>query len=165
MPLSTSRLLTFTKDFFIRQVNKSLASLSLPWIPSISSFSRKLYVQESMCSSTLTKFRYNMAPIGNKYPRAGRAQVHQFCPVCPNNVVNSVVHLALFCPSVEGIRKDQTCISSFRNLCLSKGFTEDETFHLYVDGYDWNRNPVEAADYLQRGEDLTLLMESWLSLW
>ena len=165
MPLSTSRLLSSTKDHFIRQVNKSLASHSLPWILPISSLSRKIYVQESAYSSTLSKFRYNVAPIGNKYPRVGGDNVRRYCPVCPDNSANTPAHLSLFCPSVERIRKEQTSISLFRNFCISKGFTEDETFQLFINGSDWNKNPVEVGDYLQRGKDLTLLMESWLSLW
>ena len=143
----------------------TLASHSLPWILPISSFSRKLYVQESAYSSTLAQFRYNIAPIGNKYPRVGRVPVHMHCPISPPNIVNLAAHLAMFCPAIEGIRKEQTCIASFRNLCRFKGFTEDEAFLLFINGSDWNENPVQASDYLERGKDLALLMEAWLSLW
>ena len=53
----------------------------------------------------------------------------------------------------------------FRNLCISKGFSEDLTFGLFINGYDWNLNPVGASEYLERGSELKLLLDAWLSKW
>ena len=87
------------------------------------------------------------------------------CPLCPRTVANSVSHLALFCPNVERIRKDETGIASFRNTCMLKGFSEDKVFHLFINGFDWNENPVNAADFLDRGRELAHLLDKWLDKW
>ena len=65
-----------------------------------------------------TKFRYNLPPIGHKYPRIGRMSVQRNCPLCPHLTPNNSSHLALFCPYVEGTRRDQTSFSMFRNSCI-----------------------------------------------
>ena len=75
-------------------------------------FRRQRYVRESPHSVTLAQFRYNVANMGNKYPRVGRHSVQRDCPLCPQRERNSVAHLALFCSSIERIRKEQTTIHS-----------------------------------------------------
>ena len=165
MPMLTSNLLKFTKHFFVSATNTALASLSLPWISPIKTFRRNVYVQESECSSTLAQFRYNLPPIGHKYARVGRVSVHQYCPICPGATPNNSPHVALFCPYVEDVRQDQTSISLFRNFCIRKGYSEHQTFQLFINGLDWNENPVQPSDYRMRGKDLELVMNAWLSLW
>ena len=165
MPLSTGRLLQVTRDYFVGVTNATLSSLALPWITPIQRLKRQGYVQESVASATLSQFRYDVAPIGKKYPRVGRLSSQHDCPLCPCATRNSVSHLALFCPSIEKIRKEQTSIASFRNICLFKGFSEDHTFHLLMNGLDWNENPVEPKDFLMIGKELKLLMDLWLARW
>ena len=53
----------------------------------------------------------------------------------------------------------------FRNLCHSKGFSDDYTFELLINGEDWNENPVPFADFMGRGAELKLLLDSWLERW
>ena len=122
-------------------------------------------MREATASTTISEFRYNMANIGHRYPRIGRVGVHKFCPLCPGNAKNCGAHLAMFCPSIEKFRAEHTSVSSFRNTCLSKGFSEDFTFELFINGLDWNKNPVEKAEYLGRGEELAVLLKDWLSRW
>ena len=165
LPMKQHRLVTFLNEYFVNSANQSLNLYSLPWIRPVKRLKRKLYVKEDAASITMAEFRYNVANIGCKYPRVGRFTVHRDCPLCPVSTKNNTVHIALFCPSIEGIRKSQTCIASFRNLCLSKGFSEDHTFELFVNGMDWNENPVEQAEYLERGSHLAVLLEAWLALW
>ena len=165
MPMKNKRLIQFTNNFFVDSTNNALAALSLPWLSPIKAFRRRAYVQESQSSTTLAQFRYNVAPIGNKYPRVGSLAVQRDCPLCPCRTANTVSHLALFCPYVERVRKEQTTISSFRNTCILKGFSEDYTFWLFINGYDWNENPVLASCFLERGNELNILMDSWLSRW
>ena len=71
----------------------------------------------------------------------------------------------MFCPSIEKIRKEQTSVASFRNTCLLQGFSEDHTFGLYINGQDWNENPVPVKDFLDRGVELKHLLDIWLSMW
>ena len=165
IPMLTSNLLKCTNNFFISATNSTLASLSLPWIPSIKAFRRNLYAKESEFSSILAQFRYDLPPIGHKYPRVGRTCVRRFCPLCPCMTPNNAPHVALYCPYVERIRSEQTSISLFRNLCIRKGYSEEQTFQFFINGLDWNENPVGASDYLERGKDLEQVMNAWLSLW
>ena len=165
MPMNETRLLRCTTNYFISLTNQALASLSLTWLCPIKSFKRGAYVRESEASSILAQFRYNVAPIGNKYPRVGSLSVHRSCPLCPRSMVNSVAHVALFCPYVEKNRKDQTSLASFRNSCTFKGFSEEYTFRLFINGYDWNENKVTANDFLERGKDLSLILNAWLEKW
>ena len=56
-------------------------------------------------------------------------------------------------------------LTSFRNTCLFKGFSEEYTFALYINGKDWNENPVPLQDFLERGVELKQLLDVWLSKW
>ena len=165
MPMCSMKLLRFISDHFVRTTNSSLSALSLPWLVPVKKILRQPYVQESTASSTLTQFRYNIAPIGNRYPRVGKVTTQRDCPLCPCQTRNTVAHLAMFCYSIEKIRKEQTSISSFRNICLLNGYSEGYTFQLFVNGYDRNGNPVEANEFLDRGRELKVLLDSWLDRW
>ena len=46
-----------------------------------------------------------------------------------------------------------------------KGFTEDRIFQLFVSGLDWNENPVQADEFLDRGRELKHVMDAWLDKW
>ena len=56
-------------------------------------------------------------------------------------------------------------LASFRNMCVAKGFSDEYTFELFVNGLDWNENPVPVEVFLARGADLKKLLDSFLSLW
>ena len=165
LPMCRDRLLRFTKEYFVAVTNTTLASLSLPWLTPITRFKRQLYVQESEASVTLAQFRYNVAHIGNKFPRVGRLNTSRDCPLCPCSTPNSVCHLALFCPAIELVRKEHTSLAAFRNICIFKGFSEAYTFQLLINGLDWNENPVGQDDFLTTGKELKILMDSWLAKW
>ena len=165
MPMTVRRLVKFMKEYFVNTTNEALSSLSLPWLPPIKTFKRVPYVQEGVASTTLTQFRYNVAPIGNKYPRGGKVSTQHNCPLCLSPKQNTVAHLALFCPSIEIVRREQTSLSSFRNICIFKGFSEEHTFELLINGLDWNENPVVPEDFLRTGQELKNLMDCWLAKW
>ena len=164
-PMKESKLVSVVEKFFINSINKKLKDHSLPWLLPLNKLNRRCYVQESKYSTCLAKFRYDMVENGRKYPRCGRLYVNKVCPLCPRSIINSVSHLAMYCPSVERTRKEKTEIAFFRNVCLRKGVTEEETFSLYVNGFDWNGNLVDSADYLKRGEELSFVLNDWLSKW
>ena len=48
---------------------------------------------------------------------------------------------------------------------MSKGYSEHETYSMYLNGLDWNENPVELKDYLNRGAELDRVLSAWLSKW
>ena len=165
LPIKQAKLVGYLNEYFVCSANTALASYSLPWIKPLKRFKRQEYVREASASTTISEFRYNMANIGHKYPRIGRVGVHKHCPLCPHNVKNSGAHMALFCPSIEKVRAEHTSVSSFRNICLAKGFSEELTFELFINGLDWNKNPVEKVEYLERGKELALLLDAWVAKW
>ena len=72
-------------------------------------------------------------------------------------------HLALFCHALEGVRRAKTGITSFRNMCSAKNFPNDEIFELFINGFDWNKIPLPLNLYLERGDELMILYEEFLS--
>ena len=122
LPMSASALLGFTNKFFLNLTNTKLSSLSLPWLSPCKKFVRLEYTCEGEECATIASFRYDMANIGRKYPRVGRASVSHQCPLCRGTSRNTAQHMVMYCPYIENVRKEQTGIASFRNTCLFKGF-------------------------------------------
>ena len=108
LPLASSRLLSFTNEYFVRLTNFTHSGLALPWLGQTEKLARQSYTCEGVASATLAMFRYDAAGIGNKYPRPGSANRHSFCPLCASVRRNTVAHLALYCPAIEKIRSEQT---------------------------------------------------------
>ena len=165
IPLKTRELNESIDSFFVSKLNLRLAGLSVPWVRPVTKLTRLSYTREGVASETIAKFRYDSAGIGNKFPRNGYMTRREFCPLCPTMVKNTVSHISLFCPSIEKIRSEQTIMTFFRNLCHSKGFSDDYIFELLINGEDWNENPVPFADFMGRGAELKLLLDSWLERW
>jgi len=46
-----------------------------------------------------------------------------------------------------------------------RGFTDDAIFALLVNGLDSNKTMLARQDYLRRGGELKLLLDSWLARW
>ena len=134
LPMRENKLVSCINEYFVRNTNFCLASHNLPWLTPIKAFKMQSYVSEGKASACLAKFRFDVAGIGNKYPRNGHVSTCKYCPLCPLRVDNSVQHVAFFCPSVENVRKNDTELRFFRNICQIKGFSEDYTFSLYVNG-------------------------------
>ena len=164
-PMKTSKLVACINTHFIQVANDALAAMALPWLKPMKYFRRQIYVKEGAASSALSQFRYDVANMGRKYPRIGRTVITKYCPLCPINVKNSVPHLVMFCSSVEDYRKKCTGISAFRNMCILKGFSEENTFAFYINGMDWNELYVDGEQYLERGTELKSLLDYWLSKW
>ena len=165
IPLKTKDLTDFLDSYFVSKLNLRLTELRLPWVRPVVKLKRLSYTKEGVASETIAKFRFDSAGIGNKFPRIGDNRKHLFCPVCPTMIENTVSHLSLFCPSLETIRSEKTIITFFRNLCSSKGFSDDYIFELLINGDDWNENPVQFSDFMNRGNDLKLLLDTWLTKW
>ena len=165
VPLSVNCLVITLSDYFLKKLNLRLSRLSLPWLQPVKKLRRLAYTREGLSSETIAKFRYDCAGIGNRFPRVNRIFRQTSCPLCPVMVSNTVSHLALYCPSIEKLRKEQTVMTFFRNLCRTKGFSEDYIFELLINGYDWNENPSTLKDFLSRGSDLRILLDAWLLRW
>ena len=73
-------------------------------------------------------------------------------------------HVVFFCSSVEQFRRELD-LSLFRTICQAKVFSEEETFSIYVNGTDWNENPVEGVDFAARGLALDTIRGRLLSRW
>ena len=165
LPLSTETLVNNLNDFFLNKLSEKLQSSSLSWLRLGNKYKRLSYTREGVASETIAKFKYDSAGIGNKYPRENRVLKQSYCPLCPTMIPNTVSHIALFCPSIERLRNEQTVIASFRNMCQIKGVPADRMYELLIYGEDWGRKQVSQADMLSRGSDLRLLLDAWLLLW
>ena len=154
---SGSKLSNHIKDHFLAKTNESLSKLSLPWLREIKYFKKARHVKEGTSSEYITLFRYNAASLGHRYPRPGKLYKERLCPLCSNGEQNTVAHLALFCHTLEGVRRAKTGITSFRNMCSAKNFADDEIFELFINGYDWNKIPLPLNLYLERGDELLIL--------
>ena len=110
-------------------------------------------------------FRFNAVNICHRFPRLGRAQSQRYCPLCPDMQENSLPHMTFFCPAHEKTRKVAAGLSSFRNMCKAKLFSDLKVFALFVNELDWNEIPGEGAVYLDRGDDLKTIHDKFLSMW
>ena len=165
LPMREKVLVSCINEFFVKDTNNRLALHELPWLNPIKVFKMQSYVSEGKASACIAKFRYDVAGIGKKYPRHGQVSTRKYCPICPFRVENSVQHVAFFCSSVENVRKNDTELRFFRNICQLKGFSEEYTFSLYINGQDWNENFVDPEVFINRGTELQLVLDAWLSKW
>ena len=148
-------------DYFLSTVNSSASSHQ--WILPVKSLKRADYVCENILSAVITEFKFDCAGLGNKQPRLGHVR-KPFCPVCPVNVPNTGLHLLFTCGSLSRLRW-QTEIQFYVNLCLRKGFSLEETYRLFVNGFDWNSNPVSKADYFERAKCIKDMRDLWFTKW
>ena len=148
-------------DYFLSSINSSASSHQ--WIMPLKKLKRKDYVCESLLSAVITEFKFECAGLGNKQPRLGHVR-KPLCPVCPVNAPNTGLHLLFICGSLSLLRW-QTEIQFFLNLCLRKGFSLEETYRLFVNGYDWNNNPISKTDYLERAKCMNDMRDLWFTKW
>ena len=164
LPSRSQDLEKVLRNHFVQKLNASILSLKLPWIRPVSKLRRLKYTREGQCSEAIAAFRFDAACIGHKYPRLGRVDVQTVCPLCSFSK-NTLSHLAFFCPSLEAVRKQETVLGSYRNMCVAKGLDEAQIFEMFVNGEDWNENVIPLSDFLARGGDLKLLLDSFLQRW
>ena len=149
----------------LSETNYLLSKLSLPNVKTLTTFSRQPYAFDHPHMDTLAQFRLSNAGLGNRYPRVGGVRYARMssCPLCPSDDL-SEAHVIFFCPAVELFREELD-LTVFRAICRSKGFGDSHTFRLYVNGFDWNENPVSGTDFASRGLALDTLRGHWLSRW
>ena len=165
LPQNPSRLKGLLNTYFVNQTNDALSVMSLPWLQPITKYKRSRYVKEGKRSEFVACFRFNSVNIGHRFPRLGRTNKQRYCPLCPNMHENSLLHMTFFCPALEDTRKVATSLSSFRNMCKAKDFSDLKVFALFVNGLDWNEIPVDGMVYLERGDDLKTIHDKFLSMW
>ena len=149
----------------LSETNHLIAGHHLPYVGSLTKYSRQPYVFEHPQLATIAQFRLSNAGLGNRYPRfAGLPYVRQkLCPLCVDEVLTEA-HVIFFCPSVERFRKEFE-LNFFRTVCRTQGYGKEETFNIFINGHDWNGNPVPDTDFASRGLALDTIRGHWLSLW
>ena len=149
----------------LSETNHLISQHDLPNVGILDNYVRQPYVFEHFHLDTIAQFRLSNAGLGNRFPRfAGALYARQkSCPLCTAAVLTEA-HVIFFCPSVERFRRDFE-LNFFRTVCQTKGFSEEKTFRLYVNGYDWNEKPVDGNDFASRGLALDTLRGHWLSGW
>ena len=120
---------------------------------------------EGEASSTIAKFRFGNAGLGNRFPWPGHVMKQTSCPLCPSMTKNSELHLTFFCIAVGNLRRQKTSIPSFQLMCQAEGMNDEEMFSLFVNGQDSKGSFVETKVFLARGHDMMVLLEAWLDLW
>jgi hypothetical protein len=149
----------------LSETNHLIAGHHLPYVGSLTKYSRQPYVFEHPQLATIAQFRLSNAGLGNRYPRfAGLPYVRQkLCPLCVDEVLTEA-HVIFFCPSVERFRKEFE-LNFFRTVCRTQGYGKEETFNIFINGHDWNGNPVPDTDFASRGLALDTIRGHWPSLW
>ena len=148
-------------EYFLAETNSVLKRME--WMPTIDSFSRQPYVSENQFSSVISQFKLANEGFGNKHPIKGFSRL-QFCPLCPRNTLISGLHVIFMCGSLKSLRKS-TGIALFMTQCALKGYSDEEAYKLFVNGYDSSRNQISIAAYLERAKCLNDLRAFWLSQW
>ena len=120
---------------------------------------------EGKACSTFAAFRYGSIGIGDRFPRPGSNSRQKYCPLCPIAVLNTPYHVAFQCSQLEQFRKTETCLSSFRNVCMAGVVTEQEIMKLFLNGLDWKGKKISKKLLIQRGNDLGSILEFFLSKW
>ena len=149
----------------LSMTNFAISQKTLPYVKQLAAYKRQPYVFEHTQLDTIAQFRLSNAGLGNRFPRFpvegyGRRKA---CPLCSCSSL-SEGHVVFFCPAVEHFR-DELDLKFFRNICEMKGFSEEKTFSLYVNGHDWNENLVADPDFPSRGLAMDLMRGHWLSRW
>lgn len=148
---------------FISKLNDSIISSKLEAFKMVKSLSRALYVTESPVSSIIAGVKVNNCR-GVQCQGADRSRQ---CPVCPPVTgplppKSSEYHVTWVCPAVSGVRLI-VGITSFKNLCLMQGLTEEESFYLYINGFDMKENKISLGEMLDRGKCVKSIREAWLT--
>ena len=165
VPPTTRYLASHLFQWSLSEVNSTLSRLELPYVSPLTSFKRQPYVSDHRYLDTIAQFRLSNAGLGNRYPRfAGVPYLRQTnCPLC-NSILLTEAHVIFFCPYVEHFRGELDLII-FRTICLTKGFSESDTFSLFINGLDWNKKPVDLEEIIARGLALDTLRGHWLARW
>ena len=150
-----------TYDYFLNKTNATAETMLC--VGPLNSFSRLPYVSKNVWSSVITEFRMENEGLGNKNPRGGR-QRKPFCPVCPVRVFSSGLHLLFCCSSLAALRAT-TGITSFMNQCNWKGLSLQESYCMFVNGYNTDKGSIPVSAYIERGKCMNDMRELWLSKW
>ena len=142
------------------QINSSLRSGSLSYIPPIESFHKALYVHPSKHLNVIASFKLSNSGLGNKCPNPGQDRLTE-CPRCPTPAPPTEEHLLFVCPSIQQTRV-ATGIDSFRTVCTFRGYSITEMFSLYVTGRDVLGHCITVEDYHERGATMTAMRTAWL---
>ena len=156
-----STLKSIISEYFLSKLNSNITNYK--WLLPIQRLDRANYVREDPLSSVISEFKLDHAGLGEKIPRLGHSR-KPLCPVCPNQVKNTGMHMLFECSSVAALRCS-TGIRSFMTLCLDKGMTLSQCYLKFVNGLDSNGNPIKVVDYLERGKCMHDMREAWLSKW
>ena len=165
VPATPRYLSVHLAQWSLSEINHALSQLSLPYVKCLTVFKKQPYVFEHEHLNTVAQFRLSNAGLGNRFPRFATTTYARrtSCPLC-TSLLLSEGHVVFFCPAVENFRRElDLCL--FRTICQTKGFSEDQTFSLFVNGQDWNEKPVSSTDFASRGLALDTMRGHWLSRW
>ena len=142
------------------QINSSLRTGPLSYIPPLESFHKADYVRPSKYLNVIASFKLSNSGLGNKCPILDQERLTE-CPRCPLPAPPTEEHLLFACPYIQRTRIE-TGIDSFRTVCTFRGYTITEMFSLYVTGRDVLGHCITIGDYFERGATMIAMRTAWL---
>ena len=118
---------------------------------------------ESKWSTVISEFRLGCEGLGNKQPRSGYNR-KPLCPVCPQSVPNSGLHLLFMCSALSRLRVDSG-ISSFISACSIRGLSLEKTYHLFITGLNSGGVAVSRDVFFERAKCMHDMRQLWLTKW
>ena len=151
-------------NYFLEKLNSDIIKANLPSYKPVSVISRNAFVNESELSALLTGIKVNYCrEIQTQGP--GRNRV---CPFCPGVVGRigppaSEFHVTWVCPKVEEVR-NMAGITWFKNQMSMRSVNDNDSFHMYVNGFDVSNEKVSQIVLDNRIRSLSSVRSAWLKL-
>ena len=164
IPSSVKSLSDTLDKHFLGVANKTIIKLkeSVPAVNELESWKDKVEVSESENFQWCMRFKYYNAPIGCREPRVGYTR-RKFCPLCGVLAPLNELHLFL-CPTLKAIRA-KLDIETFFNICKLYSDSDQQAFTKFVEGLSKTGDYLGIEEMINRGKQLSNLVDEFLALW
>ena len=164
IPSTVKSLSVSLDEHFLQYANSVIKNLQLnvPAVEELDSWKDTVNVSEDENYQWCQKFKYFNAPIGCREPRLGYTR-RRFCPLCGVLATLNEMHLFL-CPALKTTRANLQ-IETFFNICRLYQDTETQTFSKFVNGMSVTGDYLGIEEMINRGKQLSLLVDHFLKLW
>ena len=164
IPSSVKSLADTLDKHFLGVANKIINKLKegVPAVKELESWKDKVEVSESENFQWCMRFKYYNAPIGCREPRVGYIR-RRFCPLCGVLAPLNELHLFL-CPTLKAIRA-KLDIETFFNICKLYSDSDQQAFIKFVGGLSKTGDYMGIEEMINRGKQLSNLVDEFLALW
>ena len=164
MPSVFKTLADTVDKHFLGVANTIIVRLkeNVPALCELKSWKDPVNVSENENFQWCMRFKYYNAPIGHREPRVGYIR-RKFCPLCGVLAILNELHLFM-CPSLKSIRA-ALCIETFINMCILYNDSEQQAFTKFVEGMSHTGEFLGLEEMINRGKQLSSLVDKFLALW